>query len=99
MEVRASLHANLAAVHALQGNLAQAERCARLALGICPGNAAVLRMAVYVLVRQGNIAEALQVVFTFVPSIFLLAREIYVVSAKSGKIILYLVSEGGRGGL
>lgn len=74
VEVRASLHANLAAVHALQGNLAQAERCARLALGICPGNAAVLRMAVYVLVRQGNIAEALQVMFTLVPGILSLAR-------------------------
>eukprot|EP00903_Cladosiphon_okamuranus_P018118 g16673.t1 len=60
-EARASLHANLAVVHALQGSLAQAERCARMAMGICPGSAAVLRTAVYVLVRQGNIAEALQV--------------------------------------
>lgn len=60
-EARASLQANLAAVHALQGNLALAERCARTAMGICPGSAAVLRMAVYVLIRQGNIAEALQV--------------------------------------
>lgn len=62
-EARASLHANLAVVHALQGSLAQAERCARTAMGICPGSAAVLRTAVYVLVRQGNLAEALQVTF------------------------------------
>lgn len=61
-EARASLHANLAVVHALQGALAQAERCARTAMGICPGSAAVLRTAVYVLVRQGNVAEALQVI-------------------------------------
>lgn len=60
-EARASLHANLAVVHALQDNLAQAERCARAAMGICPGSAAVLRVAVYVLIRQGNVAEALQV--------------------------------------
>ena len=60
-EARASLHANLAAVYALQGNILQAERCARTALGICPGSAVVLRMVVYVLLRQGNIAEALQV--------------------------------------
>ena len=62
-EARASLHANLAVVHALQGSLAQAERCARTAMGICPGSAVVLRTAVYVLVRQGNVAEALQVRF------------------------------------
>ncbi|CAN0404033.1 unnamed protein product, partial [Hapterophycus canaliculatus] len=60
-EARASLYANLAVVHALQGTLPQAERCARTAMGICPGSAAVLRTAVYVFVRQGNIAEALQV--------------------------------------
>ncbi|CAN0099658.1 unnamed protein product, partial [Ectocarpus fasciculatus] len=60
-EARASLHANLAVVHALSGSLGQAERCARTAMGICPGSGAVLRTAVYVLVRQGNIAEALQV--------------------------------------
>lgn len=60
-EARASLHANLAAVHALQDNLLSAERCVRTAMGICPGSVAVLRMAVYVLIRQGNVAEALQV--------------------------------------
>lgn len=60
-EARASLHTNLAAVHSLQDNLALAERCARTAMGICPGSASVLRMAVYVLIRQGNVEEALQV--------------------------------------
>ncbi|CAM9787711.1 unnamed protein product [Sphacelaria rigidula] len=30
-------------------------------MGICPGGATVVRMAVYVLIRQGNVAEALQV--------------------------------------
>lgn len=56
-----ALHLNIATVYAVQGQLAQAEKCAREALARCPQSSEANRMIVYVLLRSGNTAEALQV--------------------------------------
>mmetsp|Transcript_37089 Transcript_37089/g.85688 ORF Transcript_37089/g.85688 Transcript_37089/m.85688 type:complete len:795 (-) Transcript_37089:454-2838(-) len=57
----AALHVNIATVYALQGNLQQAEKATRAALGVCPWSWDATRMLVYILLRTGSTNEALDV--------------------------------------
>ena len=74
MWVRAALHVNMAAALAVQaasggggsggggggGALKLAEKCARAGVAACPGSAHAQRMLVYVLLRSGQTAEAIE---------------------------------------
>ena len=56
---RAMLHANLATVHIMQGDLKQASRCALKALELQPANRNALLCSVYLEVRAGNLEVAI----------------------------------------
>lgn len=57
---RSALHLNLANVYLLQGNLAAAEKCVRAGLAACPTSPDALRSLIFILLRRGNTAAALE---------------------------------------
>ena len=58
---RSALHLNLANVYLLQNNLAAAEKCVRAGLAACPTSPDALRSLLFILLRTGNTAAALEV--------------------------------------
>jgi len=59
-DAQCMLYTNLAALHAQDSNLEEAERCCEKALQVQPHALAPLRTLVYVLLRRGDHEEALQ---------------------------------------
>jgi tetratricopeptide (TPR) repeat protein len=59
-ETQCMLYTNLAALHAQDGNLAEAERCCEQALRLQPSALAPVRTMVYLLIRRGKHAQALE---------------------------------------
>ena len=58
---RAVLHANLATVHVVQGDLAQASQCAHKALELQPDSRNALLCLVYLEIRAGNLDAAREI--------------------------------------
>jgi Flp pilus assembly protein TadD len=58
---RSALHVNMANVALLQGNFSHAEQYAREALAACPNSPDALRMLLFILLRKGSTAQALDV--------------------------------------
>ena len=58
---RAVLHANLATVHIVQGDLAQASQCAHKALELQPDSRNALLCLVYLEIRAGNLDAAREI--------------------------------------
>ena len=57
----AVLHANLATVHIVQGDLAQASQCAHKALELQPDSRNALLCLVYLEIRAGNLDAAREI--------------------------------------
>jgi CCR4-NOT transcription complex subunit 10 len=73
---RASLYVNLAAVHAMQGNLQEAQRLAQLALTITPTNPTAMLAAVFVELKLERVEAALALLKQY--------RHLCVVSSSNG---------------
>lgn len=58
-DMQCMLYTNLAALHAQEGNLAEAQRCCERATQVQPRALAPLRTLIYILLRKGLHAEAL----------------------------------------
>jgi CCR4-NOT transcription complex subunit 10 len=63
-QAKSGLQLNLANVHLMLGNLPAAERCVRTGLTMCPSSTEAIRALVFVLLRKGSTAHALEVLKT-----------------------------------
>merc|ERR1719329_1944177 len=59
-DAQCMLYTNLAALHTQDGNLAEAERCCEQALRLQPAAIAPVRSMIYILIRKGKHAQALE---------------------------------------
>ena len=59
-QARCGMMVNLATVHVLLNDLVEAENCARRAISVCNTSADAARMLIYIMLRKGETARALQ---------------------------------------